>query len=270
MNPIVVAFGEHGHATASLRWAAEASALTGCPLRIVSICESTSAEITPARYDELVNERRTDIAVVLDEIARPDTEVIVDKGDDPVKTIIEYLDQHEAAFVIFGARDPDLPVSLGAGGRARHLLHHTKTPVAVIRTTYQPLAGGTIVVGVDGSSANDVALRTAAQLAEATKANIHAVFAQSPTIDAPSVPGGRHRSADDVRAGVARITSVDVRLFVERGHPVEVLMDHARRECASVIVVGARGRGGFNGLRLGSVPGHLLTHATCPLVVVPC
>jgi len=269
VNPIVVAFGEREHATTSLRWASEAAALTGCPLQIVSACESTSAEITPDRYDELVSERRAGIAAALDEIAYPDAEVTVDKSDNPVGTIIEYLGRHEATLIVLGAHDPDLPGSLGADSNAHRLLHHTKTPVAVIRTDHEPLAGGTIVVGVDGSSANDIALRWAAQLAETTDAEIHAVFAHTPTSEVFSRPGARRRSGDDVRTEVARITSVTATLFTEEGHPVEALIRHAQRERAAAIVVGARGRGGFEGLRLGSVPGHLLTHATCPLVVVP-
>ncbi|MDH6127492.1 nucleotide-binding universal stress UspA family protein [Kitasatospora sp. GP82] len=54
---------------------------------------------------------------------------------------------------------------------------------------------------------------------------------------------------------------------VLRGHPVEELATAS--EHALAVVVGRRGRGGFTGMRLGSVPHGLLHRAHCPVVTVP-
>ena len=49
-------------------------------------------------------------------------------------------------------------------------------------------------------------------------------------------------------------------------HPVAALIEAGER--AELLVVGARGHGGFLGLRLGSVSQKVLDHAPCPVLVV--
>jgi nucleotide-binding universal stress UspA family protein len=53
---------------------------------------------------------------------------------------------------------------------------------------------------------------------------------------------------------------------VRYGQPGEALETVAKG--ATALVVGARGHGGFGALLLGSASDHVLTHATCPVVVV--
>jgi nucleotide-binding universal stress UspA family protein len=59
---------------------------------------------------------------------------------------------------------------------------------------------------------------------------------------------------------------VDVTAETLVGHPAARLLEIARD--AELMVLGYRGRGGFAGLRLGSVGQRVATHAACPVTVV--
>ncbi|MFI8320331.1 universal stress protein [Streptomyces sp. NPDC085529] len=61
----------------------------------------------------------------------------------------------------------------------------------------------------------------------------------------------------------------DVRLTheVPVGSPVETLAEAAERVLA--VVVGRRGRGGYTGMRVGSVVHGLLHRAHCPVITIP-
>lgn len=54
----------------------------------------------------------------------------------------------------------------------------------------------------------------------------------------------------------------------EVGDPREVLLSVARSERADLIVVGSHGRTGIAKLMLGSVSSHIVTHASCSVLVV--
>jgi nucleotide-binding universal stress UspA family protein len=59
---------------------------------------------------------------------------------------------------------------------------------------------------------------------------------------------------------------VSVDQVVVREGAAKALLEIA--EGAVLLVVGARGKGGFGGLRLGSVSSACVAHAPCPVVVV--
>jgi nucleotide-binding universal stress UspA family protein len=58
---------------------------------------------------------------------------------------------------------------------------------------------------------------------------------------------------------------VDLRTIVNE-LPAQALLHVA--DDADLVVVGARGLGGFTGLLLGSVSQQVATHASCPVVIV--
>ena len=135
---------------------------------------------------------------------------------------------------------------------------------------------GRIVVGVDGSSHSEEALRWALGQARLTGHPVEAVI--SWRIPAVGVDGAGALMAIDwegdatsmLENTVARaVDSSDADRVSQRavmGHPGQVLVDAAAD--AALLVVGSRGRGGFTGMLLGSVSQHVIARAACPVVVV--
>ena len=74
------------------------------------------------------------------------------------------------------------------------------------------------------------------------------------------------RVRDAVRQSQEWFPGVELSAVFGEGRPARTLLRLAER--AGMLVVGARGTGGFAGLRLGSLPAHLAAHARCPVAVV--
>ena len=138
---------------------------------------------------------------------------------------------------------------------------------------------GGIVVGHDGSQCAQEALRWAGRLARKADVALHVVRSWAMTTaprPATWTPGYVPPLADWEQAVLDELTAhvaaagldpeVRVSCHVVHKAPVPALM--AAAEGASMLVVGARGRGGFAGLLLGSVGDQLVHHAPCPVTVV--
>ena len=134
-----------------------------------------------------------------------------------------------------------------------------------------------IVVGVDESSGAAEALRWAVAEAELHDAEVTAVLAfgfldQHGTVVAERFdPGyGRDDALEALRSYIASALGPDrgasVRAEAVCNLPRRALLDAAGE--ADLLVVGARGLGGFRGLLLGSVSQHCLHHATTPIAIV--
>jgi nucleotide-binding universal stress UspA family protein len=132
-----------------------------------------------------------------------------------------------------------------------------------------------IVVGVDGSEASATALRWAAQESSWRGEPLVAVLAwgllnqHHPDPDAEFDPeydeqDAREALASYVADALGEDAPVELRTVCDL--PGRGLVEAAAG--SSMLVVGARGLGGFKGLLLGSVSHHCLHHATCPVAVI--
>lgn len=129
-----------------------------------------------------------------------------------------------------------------------------------------------IVVGIDGSASATDALTFAFDEADLRGAGLRVVCAWQPPLimlDSEEVALRAQRALlGEATAGLAaKYPDVRVTHEVLTGHPVEELARAA--EHALAVVVGRRGRGGYTGMRLGSVVHGLLHRAHCPVITVP-
>ena len=139
---------------------------------------------------------------------------------------------------------------------------------------------GRIVVGVDGSPGARQALRWALSEASLRGASVEVVHAwsypdQGPKAAASPGLGVTVEALEESALQVVEesLTGLVVREGLQlRRHvapsPASLALVEAA-EGADLLVVGARGRGGFAGLQLGSVAQQCAQHTPCPLVIVP-
>ncbi|WP_427765575.1 universal stress protein [Streptomyces sp. DSM 41931] len=194
-------------------------------------------------------------------------------------TVLE-AQSRAADLVVVGSRGMGGFVGLLIGSTAVHLAAHGRCPVLVVREGGDEK--GPVVVGVDGSAAGERAIEFAFAEASLRGAPLRAIHAWT-LWNAP--PSELHEGADTYVAMPEGVAEAEERLVSEalagcrerypgvsvesralRGQTREALIEASRS--ARLLVVGARGRGGFAGLMLGSVSQAVLHHAHCPVAVV--
>ncbi|QGH70639.1 universal stress protein [Pseudactinotalea sp. HY158] len=223
-----------------------------------------------------------------------------------VAALVDYSDGAE--LIVVGNRGRGRLRGALLGSVAFDVTTHARCPVAVVRGSLRPLPSADIpiVVGIDGSENGETALDEAARLAAATQSYLRIAVAWStpgrnlwrssfthheddaregegasdnpwtnkahaeneqadrPATDVPeSASALAERAAEHVSSAHPGLR---VELVVAEGRAEEVIVDAA--DGASLIVVGARGRGDFASLMLGSVSRDVIQHAECAVYVV--
>ncbi|GAA2366767.1 universal stress protein [Dactylosporangium salmoneum] len=138
------------------------------------------------------------------------------------------------------------------------------------------MAGGQVVVGVDGGEPSAEALRWAATTAARRGATLRILLAYRWRVPAALAPrGGLAEAARELadalvadwgRDAEAAVPGVDVRPAAVLGHPADVLLGVADE--ADLLVVGTRGRHRAASAMLGSISQQVATRASCPVAVV--
>ena len=163
-------------------------------------------------------------------------------------------------------------------------LHHSPCPIAVVHGHHSGHGHEPerIVVGVDGSTHAQRALAWAVDAACQRGATVDVVHAWHyppwgpPPHGAPGLTYANFQRFEELSRDVLdhAVEQVDVSGLARRPERVLVCGGAARAvldtaKGADLVVVGARGQGGFSRLLLGSVSHQVATHAECPVVVIP-
>ena len=142
-----------------------------------------------------------------------------------------------------------------------------------------------ILVGVDTSDASIEALKRAAEEARMREATLEVVYVFQPPEQVTAFPVPPEKGKDErkdlekVRAEyteklgkwlddvAVELGDLDVEWSVLADRrPSRALVERSRE--ADLVVVGSRGRGGFRGLKLGSVSEQVTRHAKAPVLVI--
>jgi nucleotide-binding universal stress UspA family protein len=285
MHRIVVGADGSEHSLRAVEWAAEEATRRVASLRIVYA-------IAPWLFDTPVDKR---VAAVR-EWLRASGQEIIDRALDRararapgVPASAEMAPGGPARALIGAAQDADMVVigGHGAGGLTGLLLGSVALQVvthapctAVVVRSLEPEVNREIVVGVDGSPTCAAAIGFAFEEAALRMARLRAVLAwthpasagpgdmQPLVYDVEVVSGDEERLLVECLAGWRqKFPDVEVVHDVVQARPTRALAGTSAG--ADLLVVGARGRGGFAGLILGSVSHAMLHRAHCPVAVVP-
>jgi len=195
----------------------------------------------------------------------PDVRLVVEEG--PAGSVL--VDASEDADLLVVGSHPRRPLlSRVLGSTASHVVHHAHCAVMVVpaegvaASPYQQ-----VVVGVDGSPASLAALRWAATRAHDEGCPLVALhvhqFGRLPRDVVAEIADTRAWLLDLVGRELGTDT---VACEVLAGSPSEQVLNTVQED--DLLVLGARGEGGFAGLHLGSVADQCTRHAPCVVAIV--
>ena len=126
-----------------------------------------------------------------------------------------------------------------------------------------------ILVGTDTTAAADLAVRSAAELAASSDAELLVLYVRPSESARDAADPRKSPDAESyLRHMTERFAGVRVRSWSEVGDPAQRLVEIAERERAETIVVGNRGVNGSRWHVRESVPAMVVRHSPCSVFIV--
>ena len=204
--------------------------------------------------------------------ARGDTasvSTVVLEGD-PRVALLDAVTVEHADLLVLGATGTGWFPAPHLGHVAHAVAQHCTVPLIVVPPGAPAHAPDRVLVGIDGSVGCAAAVAWTASVAGALPAEVVAVHAHMRERVHGRDPRYVQLESDchDWSAPL-RAAGVATRIVIAQGWPPSALMELEAVEAPGLVVLGARGTGGFPGLRLGSVALGVLQHSVVPVAIVP-
>ncbi|MEV4227404.1 universal stress protein [Streptomyces bobili] len=287
-DPVIVGVDGSASSLEAVEAAAREAHLRGAGLRIVHAFGHASAHLTPGATPWQPGDRGLEPMVHGTLVRAEERALAVAPGIEVSRSVVAgealavlEIESRAAALAVVGSRGLSGFAGLLLGSTAVHLAAHGRCPLMVVRGRPDP--AGPVLLALDGSPAGQAAVAFAFAEAALRKAPLVALHVwntwserayEGPgdpltavVADVDHLRAAEQRLLDEVVAAEQEVfpeVVVERRLVRSRVRPA--LLDASRS--AQLVVTGARGRGGFAGLLLGSVSQALLHHAHCPVTVV--
>lgn len=287
-NTVVAGIDGSKESFEAAKWAATRALKSGLKLCLLSAYSLPSYGGTPmdvgypAVDDQIIRENSIAelerVKVALSDYAL-EIETIVEPGD-PTAVLVEA--SKTAGLVVIGTRGQGGFADRLLGSTSASLPAHGHCPVVVVprnvrNLNFLPVTR--IVVGVDGSHGAAASLHAAFSEAKIWEAELTAVEAVPMGGTAGFLawlPAAVDREAilmevrEELRKTCGELSEeyqYPVHSHVMDGTPTAVLTEFST--AVELVVVGAKGKGGFAGMIMGSTSQSVLAYSYCPILVIP-
>ncbi|POM27796.1 Universal stress protein [Actinomadura rubteroloni] len=261
----------------ALRWAAREARLRRLPLTVChvwrwpypdSYVDADTVTIVKRMADHILDQ-----GVALAHDAVPAVRIVKRLLDGPPYAALMHEAQ-TAEVIVVGSHQPG---GVPLGSTSIRLAATAHCPVLVVRDRAETFSE--VVVGVDGSAASDAALAFAYEEATLRGWSVRAVYGSWEPSAAPNGDLALYGDSEELRRvcgarlerAVApwqtKFPDVTTRTALDLRPPRETLLEEAGS--AGLVVVGNRGVGGLEPLRLGATSSAVLQHAPGTVAVVP-
>ncbi|OBI40274.1 universal stress protein [Mycobacterium kyorinense] len=282
---IVVGVDGSAESRAAVRWAAREASMRHEAVTLVHVVQAVivswpigAQQAAIAKWQEsnardVIVQARNDLTDAMDKPQPLEvrTEILY---ANPVHALVDA--SQEARMVVVGSRGRGVLGRLLLGSVSSGVLHHAYCPVAVIHADEVSASApeGPVLLGIDGSPASEGATAYAFEEASLRGLSLVALHAWSDVAVFPILgmdwrtyqDQGQEALSERLAGWQERYPDVRIERRLVCDTPARWLIEESQR--AQLVVLGSRGRGGFDGMLLGSASATVAQSARVPVVVV--